>query len=177
MTERMHWRRRPNLVTAGWPLVYLAAQGKIDEALDLTLEAMERDPLSHGSELSVAWLRYLARDYEGAIRQSEHALEMAPDSQELLQLLAHSRVETGDSQGTVDAYERWARAGGYSEQDVSTLRARFATEGLPGLWRFLLSLEERDEEETGATWPYRRAALHARLAEADAAFRWLDAAF
>ena len=155
----------------------LIAKGRIDEALRRGQTAIEQDPLSPGTYVVVAYLHYLLRDYASAIAVSEDALEIEPGGQEGLQTLANARAGAGDTAGAAAAYERWARAAGLPDSDVATLRTRFASEGLPGIWRFLLTLEERDEEETGATWPWRRATLHARLGEKDEAFRWLDTAF
>ena len=87
-----------------------------------------------------------------------------------------AQATAGHAEAAAEAYERWARAARLSAEEVSAFRASYAAQGLPGVWRFLLRLEERDEEETGCdlALPARRAARPAR--EPDAAFRWLDAA-
>jgi tetratricopeptide (TPR) repeat protein len=172
------YRRAQELAPASaylaWP--FLVAQGRIEEGLVATRQALERDPLAPGAGLSAAWQHYLSRDYRAAIEQCQRTLDIAPDMQEALMLLAGSQARAGNAEAAAEANERWARAVGLPAEEVSALRASFAAHGLPGLWRFMLRLEERDEEVTGQTWPYRRAALHAQLGERDAAFRWLDAA-
>lgn len=161
----------------GGATAYLIAQGKLREALKLSRAREERDPLSAASAQVVGFHLYLSRDFDSAIEACERALEIDPEREQVLELLGNAHAQAGHLPESVQAYERWARASGLSDDDIARLKAMTGAEGLPGLWRFLLSLEERDEAESGNVWPYRRALFHARLGEREAAFHWLDAAF
>jgi TolB-like protein/Tfp pilus assembly protein PilF len=144
------------------------------EALAEAREAVELDPLSPLLAMSLAWTHYLARDYPAAIAACRRALELDPGYPETLQLLARAHAQAGDAEDAFAAYRAWARAAGFSATDQMTLEQRYTAGGLPGVYRFLLELEARDEAETGDVWPARRAKLHALLGEADEALHWLE---
>ena len=152
----------------------LSRTGRHAEALAEAREAVELDPLSPMLAMSLAWTHYVARDYPAAVAACRRSLELDPSYPETLQMLARAHAQAGDSEEAFAAYRDWARAAGFSAIDQMTLEQRYAAAGLPGIYRFLLELEVRDEEETGDVWPARRARLHALLGEADAAMHWLE---
>ena len=150
--------------------------GRHDEALREAKAACELDPLSPLLAMSFVWSRYMARDYPAAVAAGRRALELDPNYPETLQLLARVHAAAGDAEASFAAYAAWARSVGFTAADQVALDRRYRKEGLPGVYRFLLELEARDEEETGEVWPARRARLHALLGEADAASHWLEQA-
>jgi TolB-like protein/DNA-binding winged helix-turn-helix (wHTH) protein/Tfp pilus assembly protein PilF len=152
----------------------LADTGRHGEALVEARRALELDPLSPLFAMSLAWTHYLALDHPAAIAACRRALELDPNYPETLQMLARAQSAAGDHEAAFAAYSGWARAAGFSAADLLALEARYTASGLPGIHRFLLELEVRDEEETGEVWPARRARLHALLGEKDEAFRWLE---
>jgi tetratricopeptide (TPR) repeat protein len=143
------------------------------EALAEAREAVELDPLSPLLTMSLAWTHFMARDFPAAIAACQRSLQLDPSYPETLQLLARAHAQAGDAEQAFVAYGRWARAAGFSAADQMTLEHRYTAAGLPGIYRFLLELEARDEEETGDVWPARRARLHALLGEAEQAIHWL----
>ncbi|MBI3463405.1 MAG: protein kinase [Planctomycetes bacterium] len=58
---------------------FLAANGRLQEAIEELKRALELDPLSLFSNATFAWLHYLARDYDGAIEHGRKTLEMDPN--------------------------------------------------------------------------------------------------
>lgn len=154
----------------------LTTIGRHGEALAEAREAVELDPMSPLLTMSLAWTHFMARDYPAAIAACRRSLELDPSFPETLQMLARAHAQAGDTEAAASAYGRWARAVGFSAADQVTLERRYAAAGLPGIYRFLLELEARDEEETGDVWPVRRARLHALLGEGEEAWRWLDRA-
>ncbi|MGA3189504.1 MAG: winged helix-turn-helix domain-containing protein [Bryobacteraceae bacterium] len=57
---------------------YLATMGRSEEALREINEAQELDPLSLVINMEVAWILYMARNFEGAAEQSWKTLAMEP---------------------------------------------------------------------------------------------------
>jgi TolB-like protein/DNA-binding winged helix-turn-helix (wHTH) protein/Flp pilus assembly protein TadD len=152
----------------------LTLAGRHAEALEEAREAVELDPLSPLFTMSLAWTHFMARDYPAAIAACRRSHELDPSYPETLQLLARAHAQAGDAEEAFVAYGRWARAAGFSAADQVTLERRYDAAGLPGIYRFLLELEARDEEETGDVWPARRARLHSLLGEFEQATHWLD---
>ena len=152
----------------------LVELGRHVEAQREAKAACELDPLSPMLAMSFVWSRYMARDYPAAVAAGRRALELDPNYPETLQLLARVHAAAGEAEAAFAAYAAWARSVGFTAADQVALDRRYREEGLPGVYRFLLELEARDEEETGEVWPARRARLHALLGEADAAFHWLE---
>ena len=60
----------------GWYAQLLAGMGRVDEAVRLTRRSSELDPLSVLGTSNDAWLRYLIRDYDGAIDLCQRAIEI-----------------------------------------------------------------------------------------------------
>ena len=58
--------------------LYLMAMGRTDESIKEIHEALKLDPLSVSMNFSEGWRLYMARDYDGAIRQLKSAIQMDP---------------------------------------------------------------------------------------------------
>jgi adenylate cyclase len=78
-----HYRRalqlNPNYV-AGHRFYadYLSASGRHQEACREMEIARRLDPLSLIINMELAWIRYMARDFEGAVQRAQQALELEP---------------------------------------------------------------------------------------------------
>jgi DNA-binding winged helix-turn-helix (wHTH) protein/Tfp pilus assembly protein PilF len=57
---------------------HLSTMGRVDEALKEIGAALELDPLSLVTNMSAAWILYMARDFQGAAEQSWKTLAMEP---------------------------------------------------------------------------------------------------
>jgi tetratricopeptide (TPR) repeat protein len=57
---------------------YLAAAGRVKEAIDQAVQAEALDPLSPDAAQTEGLMRYYARDYGGAERALQHAIEIDP---------------------------------------------------------------------------------------------------
>ena len=69
---------------------FLTAMGRLSESLQKIRRAQQLDPLSPDANASLAYILYLARDYEEAIRYCERTLALEPDFIEALLLLGLS---------------------------------------------------------------------------------------
>jgi TolB-like protein/Tfp pilus assembly protein PilF len=58
--------------------MFLAAIGKIDEALDVALETRQMELLNPTRSHTLGFIRYYRRDYDAAIADMRHALELSP---------------------------------------------------------------------------------------------------
>jgi TolB-like protein/Tfp pilus assembly protein PilF len=67
----------PGYATANhWYGHFLLARGRLEEGVSRMRAALDRDPLSLAINMGLGWSLYLARDYDGAIRQYSKTLEM-----------------------------------------------------------------------------------------------------
>jgi TolB-like protein/DNA-binding winged helix-turn-helix (wHTH) protein/Tfp pilus assembly protein PilF len=70
----------PNYGVAHWRYShYLAAVGRLDEAIGEIERARELDPFSHRINVALGTLLYWARRHDDALRQYQRCLEMFPD--------------------------------------------------------------------------------------------------
>jgi serine/threonine-protein kinase len=99
----------PNYATAHqWYATLLAALGRGEEALDEIRRAEELDPLSHAVSVTAGIVRFVNRDYEGAIEQLEKTLELEPDYFSAYAWLQGAYSELGRYEEAIRAYERLA---------------------------------------------------------------------
>jgi DNA-binding winged helix-turn-helix (wHTH) protein/Flp pilus assembly protein TadD len=56
----------------------LAATGRVEQAVSEVRRAMELDPLSLSISVELAWIHYIARDFDSAMRQSWKTLVLEP---------------------------------------------------------------------------------------------------
>ncbi|HXI33269.1 MAG TPA: tetratricopeptide repeat protein, partial [Gemmatimonadales bacterium] len=79
-----------------WYAFFLAAMGRLDEALAEGHTALELDPASVSIRRSVGWLYYYAHRYDQARYHITRAIEMNPTSAESYRVLAHAIAQQGD---------------------------------------------------------------------------------
>ena len=126
--------------------MYLAAAGRVDEAIFAMHQALAIDPLSRSTSAHLAWSYFFARRYEKAIEVSRRTLAIDPSSVAAHSTIVHSLVQLGDSHGAL------AHAREMFERDFSDLEA---------FWRV--------SAERQAANPGRVAISQIQLGEHDAA--------
>ena len=62
-----------------WFALYLAAQGRTDEAIKQMQFAQKIDPLSPSVHAALGYVYYFARDYDQSVRQAQWALQLNPN--------------------------------------------------------------------------------------------------
>jgi len=162
-----------------WHAFYLAAMGRMPEALDAIRRAQRIDPLSRMINTNVATMLYWAREreYDAAIEQCHDALGIDPDFWNAHSMLAlaleqkkqykaaiteHRRaiaVFPGKSAILVACYARTCALAGDAKQARELLRGLHEKGSYPSLPMFQIGL------------------AHAALGETDAAFRCLRESF
>ena len=77
----------------------LALESRYAEALDCVDRARELDPLCLATSTTATWARYVSGDYDGAIAQCRHTLEMDPEFVNAHRVLAAALLQAGRSRG------------------------------------------------------------------------------
>jgi DNA-binding winged helix-turn-helix (wHTH) protein/TolB-like protein/Tfp pilus assembly protein PilF len=168
----------PNLVVAyRWYSTFLIAMGRFDEVGVMSQQAEARDPQAMFLAANRGWAFYMARDYKASIAAYSKGLELAPDTQIVVEGLAESYAMAGRHQEAFEQYQRLASLGQMSPDDISALGRAFAARGIEGYWRKWLQIDAAEEATTGEIWPYHRALLHARLRDKEKALFWLEEAY
>ena len=155
----------------------LVATGRGEEAVKHAQRALELSPLGRQAVGTLPWMLYLSRKYDAAIAQYQRSLDLDPDSPTLRQSAGDAYVAAGRDAEAFTNYLQWARMAGYPPAILDDLSRAFRTGGINDYWKKRLTLEETEEDQTGDTYPYRRATLHARLHDADGAMKWLEEAY
>lgn len=155
----------------------LIVVGRTDEAIAAARRALEISPLGHVANNELPWLLYLAHRHDAAIAQYRKVLEIDADAVESAEGLADAYAASGREAEAFAAYQQWARLAGLPADLIAELDRAYSAGGMSAYWRKRLEIEQKETEETGDVWPYRMAALHARLRDRDGAISWLERAY
>jgi tetratricopeptide (TPR) repeat protein len=156
-----------------WLSLYLAAVGKMDEALSEIRFALGLDPLSRVINLNLARIFYFARRFDEGVQQCLKTVEMFPDY-----LIAYRRLGmTYGEKGLFDEAEAaFRKALHLSEKDSETMSAMayvYSSCGRTGeAQQVLEQLNELASEDYVS--PYSLARVHIGLGQIDEAFAQLD---
>jgi len=167
----------PSYATAHlWLALYLAAMGRIDEALLEIRFGHELDPLSRVLSLNLARILYFARQFDEAVKQCLKTIEMFPDY-----LIAHRRLGMtyGEKGLFEEAEAEFNGALRLSAKDSETMSAMAyvyaAQERTDEARRILEELEHLASQ--GYVSPYSLARVHIGLGQFDEAFAQLEKTF
>jgi len=155
---------------------FLNAVGEQDLAEGEVRFCMELDPLNIAPGLELAWVYFVGRKHDDAIRQIREGLEVDPNYPMGVALLGLSLEQLSAFDEAVESLER---AVGLSpgKPFFGVLLARgYAAAGRGEEAREILS-ELSSNWPQEYTTPYYMAAAYAALGENDLAFEWLQRAF
>ena len=160
----------PGSGARGWYAQLLAGMGRVQEAVQLTRRSSEVDPLSVLGTINDAWLRYVARDYDGAIEQYQRALELSDSWANTYTGLGVVYAQKGMDDAATRAASKAVELGG---RQISAYQANLAyvhaRAGRKAEAQRFLKLAKKDPWEG-----FNIARAHAALGEPDSAFAWLD---
>ena len=160
-----------------WLANYLAAVGRVDEAVVETKRARELDPLSPYLHWNVGRMLCLARKYDEALGDLRQTGETHRNSSAVDIWVFKSYWMKGQIDEAIAAD---LRIRGYREhldvESLDALRAAYSKNGSTGYWIKLKELVLPKFRTSPIGW-YRLAEINTYLGDKEEAFRWLEKAY
>jgi len=159
-----------------WYAVFLASEGRFEEAVAQITRARELDPLSLIIGDVVGWIYALARRNNDAIQEFRKAIELDPRFYPTHYDLGMTYVEMGKYDDALAELEQARSLAGDTPRTLSGLAYACARAQKRSRARdFLARLQELSARRYVP--PFDVAVVHAALGERDLAFDWLDKAY
>ncbi len=157
-----------------WRGGYLAAAGRLDEAVASTEQALILDPTSPVAGAALAWRLFQARQGDEAVAQAHRTIELAPDYYDAWDNLKWIELTLGHETPAVEA---WIRAEELDSGDGEGVERVYRERGLEGLHRESIEsqLERRDSGRYHS--PYDLVLEYTALGDVDSAMTWLERSF
>ena len=155
---------------------FLAAMNRPVEARALLARACDIDPLCLVVTSTEAWVHYISRSYDDAIRAARHVLDMDPGFESAHRLLGAASLEVGRFADAVDHFRRAAALEARHPVTLTWLAHGLASAGHTAEAEALLG-ELTASSPPRYVSPYRLALVHIGLGDVDAAFEALGAAY
>jgi tetratricopeptide (TPR) repeat protein len=159
--------------------IYLAAQGKLDDAIRECRIAVGLDPLSVRFNRFLGLWLYYSHQYEAAAHQYRQTLELEPDNAILLEGLADACERSGALDEAAGAWRTLFRIAGHPTA-VAELDTAYASGSIEHVNRVVASVQLRGLNAGVERGEYVPAAYFlrcsTRLGDVEAALRALDVA-
>jgi serine/threonine protein kinase/Tfp pilus assembly protein PilF len=152
---------------------YLAAVGKLPEAVSEGKMAQDLDPLSISINTGLDTLYYLQRDYDKALAQCRRALEISPDAGTIHYDLFDIYSAKSMRDQAIDELEKEIRSEGGPEEAAS-IDQSYKQNGYAGALRRAIEIASNTSVEDYD--PYLAAKGYMLLGDKDKAFVWLNKA-
>ena len=169
---------KPGYATAHhwYGFTYLAAMGRLDDAIAEVRQALQLEPLSLPVGSNVGFLLYLARKYDQALEQFNRNLEMDRNFVYSHWQMALTYEQCGRFDEAIAAFQKAIALSGKSVHPRVLLARTLALSGRKN--QALQLLDEFNEVSTQTyVSPYRIAAVYSALGDKDRAFKWLEHAY
>jgi DNA-binding winged helix-turn-helix (wHTH) protein/lipoprotein NlpI len=154
--------------------IYLTAMGRFDEAQAALDRAQTLDPLSRISATIAGYPAYYSRNFDAAVRQFRHVLQLDPGFSMAHFRLGLALAQQGRHQAAIE--ELTISRGLSNDRDVvaaiGLVHAMMGDRTLADA--AIAELHERSRDTFVS--PYTMATIHAALGDADQAFEWLGRA-
>jgi TolB-like protein/DNA-binding winged helix-turn-helix (wHTH) protein/Tfp pilus assembly protein PilF len=150
--------------------LFLAQEGRIEEALAVNERLLAQDPTSAIANLDKAVILYAARRYEACVEQCLKTLELDRHFVSVYGWLGRSYEQLGRQAEAVAAFITPLTFAEENVQKVAALRAAAQRGGLKGYWKRWLgfTLQETDPRTTSVAQAY------VKLGDHDQALVWLE---
>lgn len=156
-----------------WFALYLAAQGNTAQALNQVLFAQRLDPLSPAVHLGMAYIYYLARNYDESKRQADQALQLDPNSMSAHAVLGRSYTEQKKFADAIRELETASQISGGVAVYRCTLGRAYALSGnRVAAHKILAEFGNTNAPPRGIGTPL--AALNLALGYREQALKWLE---
>jgi TolB-like protein/Tfp pilus assembly protein PilF len=159
-----------------WYGEYLMSRGKPEEAIAVTQQAHQMDPLSPVIGSSLAMILYLARRYDQALRILDRAMEIAPEH-----FLPHLRmglvsVQIRKYDQAISHLKLAVKLACQSTETQAALALAYAAAGKSKrAAEILAQLQERQGQRY--VLPYNLAKIYAAGGNSEKAFEWLESSY
>ncbi|HLG16601.1 MAG TPA: protein kinase [Blastocatellia bacterium] len=159
-----------------WYANYLAAKGRMEEAVAEAKRTQEADPLSLLTNSHPGFILFMARRYDEAIEQSKKKLELDPDFFVARRYLGMSYLQKGETDKAIAEYREALMRSNGSTLMKAELAHALAVSGDSGEAQKLLD-ELAGTAKQKYVSPYLFALIYTGMGKEDEAFNWLDKAF
>jgi TolB-like protein/Tfp pilus assembly protein PilF len=158
-----------------WYAEYLMAMGRTQEAVGRAEHSWELDPLNSVINASVGMIRYLARDYDGALAALRRGLDIDPTH-----YVSHLRkglvcLQKNLPNEAIDAMQKAVmHSGGGTEALAGLAQAHAVMGDKLATERIVKELVERDDRYVS---PYNVARIYGAIDDKQRALEWLERAY
>ncbi|MGA8150994.1 MAG: winged helix-turn-helix domain-containing protein [Terriglobales bacterium] len=156
-----------------WYALYLAGNGRVEEAVGQMQYAQKLDPLSPSVHAGLGYMYYFAREYDQAIEQARTALQLNPNF-----MAAHAVLGWADLQqkkypdAIVELQTATKLSGGVPVYVCSLGRAYALSGNLQDARKIAAQVEATAVEPNGSGTAL--ASLYLALGDSERAFHWLE---
>ena len=155
---------------------FLAAMGRLNEALEKIRHAQEIDPLSPDANASLAMILYFLGDYDEAMRYCRIALALEPAFAEAALILGRCFEQKESFKDAAAHYSAAKKMDPDSTEPEELLSHLYAVTGRTKMARESL-FDLSSPERKGIVRPFNIAAIHTALGENELAGEWLQKPF
>jgi len=153
----------------------LVPTGRLDEALEEVLIAQSLDPVSAIIARDVAVLHYYRRDFDAALDQCDHTIELNPHFSPAYLTLGWIQEQREDFDESAAAFQRAVHLSPQTPRMRGALARTFALSGKRKLaLKLLHELEDLASERYVS--PFDFACIHLALGQMEDGFEWLERA-
>lgn len=154
----------------------LGPLGRLDQACEEMMLAQALDPISSIIARDLARVHYYRQDYDAALEQCDHTIELNPHFSPAYWILGLVQEQRGDFDESAAAFQRAIRLAPQSPLMQAALGRTFALSGKQSeALRILRQLSELAERRYVS--PFELASIYFALEQSDEGFQWLAKAF
>jgi TolB-like protein/Flp pilus assembly protein TadD len=154
----------------------LTPLGRLDQACEEMMLAQALDPISSIIGRDLARIYYYKRDYDAALEQCDHSIELNPHFSPAYWILGLVQEQRGEFDESAAAFQRAIQLSPRSPLMQAALGRTFALSGKRV--EALSILQELQElAERRYVSPFELASIHFALGQVDEGFHWLTKAF
>jgi TolB-like protein/Tfp pilus assembly protein PilF len=148
---------------------------RLEQALEEMQIAQALDPISSIIARDLAAIHYYRRDFEAALEQCDHTIELNPHFSPAYWLLGFIQEQRGELDESIAAFQRAVHLSPQSPRMQSALARALVVSGKrQAAIKMLKALQEWSQKRYVS--PFEFAAIHLALGEHDRGFTWLSRA-
>jgi TolB-like protein/DNA-binding winged helix-turn-helix (wHTH) protein/Flp pilus assembly protein TadD len=156
-----------------WYALYLAGNGRVDEAVGQMRYAQKLDPLSPPVQAGLGYMYYFARDYDLAAEHAHVALQLNPNFTAAHAVLGWADLQQKKYAEAIEELQTATKLSGSVPVYLCALGRAYALSGnLPEARRIAVQSEKMEAEPNGAGTSL--AALYLALGDSERALHWLE---